>query len=492
LFLGIDLGTSALKTVLVDDRQKIVASASVPIRSLRPRPSWSEQNPQDWWRACRTSIARLAGPNERQLRRVQAIGLSGQMHGAVLLGRHGTVLRPAILWNDARSRHEAAMLGNLVPDLGRIAGVPAMASFTAPKLLWLRANEPESFAALRKVLLPKDYLRFRLTGACATDMSDAAGSLLLDTGKRCWSADIRAAVGLSATMLPELFEGPAVSGYLDADVARTLGLAAGIPVAAGAGDAAAAAVGLGIVEDGDALVSLGTSAQYFVARRCYRPRPESLVHTFCHALPNVWYEMAALLNGAGCLAWLAGVLGRTDPGDLLAEAERAYAGPSPEMFLPYLAGERTPHNDPDAKGVFIGLSNGTRRADLVIAVLEGVALSLADCRELLHQGASEFTSLPVSGGGARSHFWMRLLADVLGVPLDLFESAAWGPASGAARLARLALTGEPIAAVCTKPEPFERIEPHARRSAAHASRLAMFRRLYTCLAPLFAIPDAKI
>ncbi len=436
LFLGIDIGTSALKSVLVDEKQEIIASASVALNSMRPRPSWSEQHPDDWWRAARTSILRLRSRWERELRQVLAIGLSGQMHGAVLVDRRGAALRPAILWNDARARAEADELARRVPGIGTLAGVPPMASFTAPKLLWLRRNEPEVWSALAKVLLPKDYVRYRLTGAWATDMSDAAGSLLLDTGRRRWAPEIMAAVDLPAEALPDLLEGTEVSGHLRADVARRLGLKSGIPVAAGAGDAAAAAIGLGAAEDGDAFISLGTSAQYFVARGSYSPRPETLVHTFCHALPERWFQMAALLNGAGCLAWISGILGASGPKKLLAEVERTYSGPVAEMFLPYLAGERTPHNDPDARGVFIGLSSRTRRSDLVTAVLEGVALSLADCRELLLSAAALPATVPVTGGATRSRFFMQLLATVLAKPVVLFAGGAWGPAFGAARLAR--------------------------------------------------------
>ncbi len=408
------------------------------------------------------------------------------MHGAVLLDRRGRILRPAILWNDARARAEADELARRVPGIGAMAGVLPMASFTAPKLLWLSRNEPETWSTLAKILLPKDYVRYRLTGAWATDMSDAAGSLLLDSGTRRWAPEIMAAVHLPAEALPDLFEGSAVSGRLRADVARRLGLEGGIPVAAGAGDAAAAAVGLGAAEDGDAFISLGTSAQYFVARSFYSPRPETLVHTFCHALPDRWFQMAALLNGAGCLAWISGILGATDPARLLAEVEKAYSGPVAEMFLPYLAGERTPHNDPDARGVFIGLSSRTRRSDLVTAVLEGVALSLADCRELLMGASAQPESVPVTGGGTRSRFFMQLLATVLASPVVLSSGGAWGPAFGAARLARLAMTGEPVSEICTKPQVLELIAPRSEFCAAHAARLAPFRKLYRASAPLFS------
>jgi xylulokinase len=359
---------------------------------------------------------------------MKAIGLSGQMHAAVLLDRHNRPIRPAILWNDGRAHAEADELQRRIPGIGEIAGVLPMAGFTAPKLLWLKTQEPHSFAAIAKILLPKDYVRLQMTGSFATDMCDAAGSLLFDTGQRQWSKEIVAACGLPPQALPQALEGNAISGHLREGIARDWGLAGRIAVAAGAGDAAAGAIGIGAVNDGDGFISLGTSAQYLVTSESYRPAPASLIHTFCHGLPGRWFRMAALLNGASCLNWVAGVLGERDIGKLLREVEAAFAGPSPLIFLPYLSGERTPHNDPHAKGVFLGLTPSTRREDMVLAVMEGVALALADCQTYL-AGAGSLPPEPgVIGGGSKSNLWMKILAAVLDRPLVLYEGGEAGPA----------------------------------------------------------------
>ncbi len=485
MYLGLDIGTSAVKAVLAGQDQHIVASASVAPATSRPRELWSEQDPDDWWRAVLCAVADLRSQAGADWRGVKAIGLSGQMHGAVLLDRNNRPIRPAILWNDGRAHAEAAELQRRVPMIGEIAGVLPMAGFTAPKLLWLKTHEPEAFAAIAKILLPKDYVRLRLTGGFATDMCDAAGSLLFDTGKRRWSKEIVAACGISLEMLPEALEGNAVSGTLRDEIARDWGLAGGIVVAAGAGDAAAGAIGIGAVDDGDGFISLGTSAQYFVTGESYCPAPASLIHTFCHGLPGRWFRMAALLNGAGCLSWVAGILGEKDVGKLLREAEAAFTGPSPLLFLPYLTGERTPHNDPHAKGVFFGLTQSTRREDMVLAVLEGVALALADCQTCLARTGALPREPGVIGGGSKSALWMKILAAVLDRPLLLHEGGEAGPAFGAARLARLAHDAEPVAEICKRPIIAARFSPDPALTRAYAPRLEKFRALYRALAPLF-------
>ncbi|MGQ0486568.1 MAG: xylulokinase [Hyphomicrobiales bacterium] len=485
MYLGLDIGTSAVKAVLTDRAQRIVASASVPLTTSRPRELWSEQNPDDWWQAAQRVVAQLREQAGADWRGMKAIGLSGQMHGTVLLDRHNRVIRPAILWNDGRAHAEAAELRRRIPGIGEIAGVPPMAGSTAPKLLWLRQHEPDSFAAIAKILLPKDYVRLRLTGSFATDMCDAAGSLLFDTGKRQWSKEIVAACGLPLEALPPALEGNAVSGHLRDDIARFWGLEGRIAVAAGAGDAAAGAIGIGAVDEGDGFISLGTSAQYFVTRESYRPAPASLIHTFCHGLPGRWFQMAALLNGAGCLSWVAGTLGEKDVGKLLREAEAAFAGPSPLIFLPYLTGERTPHNNPHAKGVFFGLTPATRREDMVLAVLEGVALALADCQTYLAAAGPLPQEPGVIGGGSKSALWMRILAAVLDRPLVLYETGEAGSAFGAARLARLAHGSESVADICKRPNIAARFAPGPELARDYAPRLEKFRALYRALAPLF-------
>jgi xylulokinase len=485
-FLGLDVGTSAVKAVLVDGEQRPLAAAEAPLAISRPRPLWSEQDPDGWWKATVAALMRLRGDQPAAFASARAIGLSGQMHAAVLLDSADRPLRPAILWNDGRAQAECRLLMERVPDLGRIAGVPAMPGFTAPKLLWLAAHEPEVMARTARLVLPKDYVRLHLAGEHATDPCDAAGTLLLDEARRDWSPELLAASCVAAAQLPRLAEGSAPAGTLRSAIAAELGLPPGIPIAAGAGDAAGGAVGVGAVEDGDGFVSLGTSAQYFVTTAAYRPYPEVLVHAFCHALPGRWFQMAALLNGASCLAWAAFLLGERDLGALLGRVEARWRGPSRLLFLPYLAGERTPHDDPHARGVLFGVDADTAPVDLVQAVLEGVAFSLAEAQDCLGAAGTRVVGLAAVGGGARSRFWMRILATALDLPVTLYTGGENGPAFGAARLARLALTGEAPAEVCGKPAVAAVIEPDHGQVPAYQRQGDRFRRLYRALRPEFA------
>jgi len=485
MYLGIDIGTSNVKAVVVNDDQTIVASAAAPLPISRPHALWSEQNPEDWWAAVDATVASLRQVAGVAFAAIRSIGLSGQMHGLVLLDAQGKPLRPAILHNDGRSFAEAEALNEAVPDFGRIAGVPAMPGFAAPKVLWVRKHEPEVFAKARHLLLPKDYIRFRLTGTFATDMCDGSGAVLLDSGRRQWSPEIAAACGIGMDLLPAALEGTAISGELSEAVASAWGLKAGIPVAAGAGDAAAGAIGTGAINEGDGFISMGTASQYFITRQRYQPAPEHLIHTFCHGLPGRWFQMAALLNGASCLAWVAGLLGQNDIGKLLASTEAQFTGPSPVTFLPYLTGERTPHNNPHAKGVLFGLTQSATPELVAQSVLEGVALSLADCQALLAETGPLPAAIAVTGGGSKSPFWMKILASAIGRTVLLYESGETGPAFGAARLARLAVTGEDPGAVCAKPEIAAEIEPDPSLSAAYGERLERFRALYGAVSDLF-------
>jgi xylulokinase len=414
----------------------------------------------------------------------RAIGLSGQMHAATLLDGDGRALRPAILWNDGRSHREAAALRRDHPQLARVTGVPAMAGFTGPKLLWLARHEPAFLARTRRVLCAKDVVRLRLTGEALTDPSDAAGTWWLDEARRAWSPEAVAACGIGEALLPAIVEGSAVGGSLSAGCAAELGLRPGIPVAGGAGDAAAGAVGLGAVEDGDAFVSLGTSAQLFVTRSRYAPAPERMVHAFCHPLPGRWSQIAALLNGASCLAF-AERLFASDVATLLAEAEAGFSGPSDVLFLPYLTGERTPHDDPHARGVLFGFGAETPRAGVVQAILEGVAFSFADALDALAAAGTRVTRAGMVGGGARSAFWARIIASVMGVQLMRYRGAETGPAFGAARLARLALTGEAAAGICSPPEILDVVEPEPELREAYQPRIAAFRALYAAVRERF-------
>lgn len=483
-YLGIDVGTSAVKALVVDERQATLAEANVPLQTQRPRDLWSEQEPEAWWQAVEEALDRLRAALPSGLSEVRGIGLSGQMHGAVTLGAAGRPLRPAILWNDGRSFREAEELGGAHPHLSRVMGVIPMPGFTAPKLLWMARSEPETFRAIRTVLLPKDYVRLKLSGTLATEMSDAAGTWWLDEAARDWSDEALAATGLTRAQMPALVEGCEPTGALLPDLARRWGMRDDVMVAGGAGDAAAGAVGLGAIENGAAFISLGTSGQLFVSTNRFSPEPEALVHSFCHALPGRWFQMAAMLNGASCLAWAASLLKAEIP-DLLRETEASYGKPSDVVFLPYLTGERTPHNDPYARGVFFGLSPQTGRADLVQAVLEGVAFSFADAKECLARAGTPLTQAGLVGGGSRSALWARILASVLDIPLLRYEGSDKGPAFGAARLARLAVTGETPESVCTPPRILETVQPDRSLVGPYRERVEAFRSLYRSLKPHF-------
>ncbi len=486
-FIGIDIGTSAVKAVLVDHAQRMVAEATLPLSIARPRPGWFEQNPDDWWNAVATAVSRLRRDAPSNFAAVGGIGLSGQMHGLVVVDAGDRPLRPAMLWNDGRAGAECIELEAAVPGLDHIAGIGAMPGFTAPKLLWLRRHEPELFAHIARVLLAKDYVRLRLTGEAATDMADAAGTLLLDEAARDWSDPVLAAVGLSRLRLPRLCEGNEPAGMVRPEIADGWGLARTVVVAAGAGDAAAGAVGIGAIEDGDGFLSLGTSAQIFRTRAVYEPKPERLIHAFAHALPNRWFEMAALLNGAACLDWVARLLGETDVAGLLARVEARGDQLSPVTFLPYLAGERTPLGDVDARGALADLSYATGGEDLVRAVLDGVVMALMDGQLAFGDGLGG-RPIPIVGGGARSRFWTKLIASGLDRPLQRVASGEIGPAFGAARLARLAVTGEDVADVCAKPAVLETVSPDPALAAAYARRLAKLRDLYRELKAVRPVP----
>jgi len=480
-FLGLDIGTSAVKAVLAGDDQSVLADATAPLGISRPEPLWSEQDPADWIAAVEKAVAEIRKAAPEAFGGLRAIGLSGQMHGAVCLDEAHKPVRPTILWNDGRSHAQCAALLEKLPEVGAIAGVLPMPGFTAPKLMWLAEHEPAHFEQVSTVLLPKDYVRLWLTGALASDMSDAAGTLWLDEAVRDWSDIVLTATGMDRAQMPPLLEGSAPAGSLRAEIASQWGLDGEIIVAAGGGDAAAGGVGIGAVEDGDAFLSLGTSGQLFVTNAAYRPFPETMVHAFAHAVPERWFQMAAMLNGASPLAWFAGIAG-IEPGALLGELGLEpgnYPAPgSGPLFLPYLAGERTPLNDPHATGAFYGLTAGDDRPVMTRAVLEGVALSFSDCLDCLKQAGTAIDRMAAIGGGARSNLWLQMLADALNVRVERYAGAETGPAFGAARLARMAATGESAADICSKPDVEIAFDPDAGRHAAWQSRLETFRALY--------------
>ena len=443
MFLGIDVGTSSVKAVIIDGGGAVVDQASTPLPISRPHPLWSEQNPQDWWDATTGSICALSPAYRGE---VAAVGLAGQMHGATLLGPDDQPLRPAILWNDGRSHAECVSLEEAAPQSRAITGNIAMPGFTAPKLLWVRHNEPEVFDATKKVLLPKDYVRLMMTGEYACDMSDAAGTLWLDTGARDWSDDMLSACGLSRDHMPRLVEGSGIAGTLLPSVAEQCGMNV-VPVAGGGGDNAAGAIGAGVVAPGSAFISLGTSGVMFAASEAYTPNPDEGVHTFCHALPNLWHQMSVMLSAASCIDWAVRLTGEPDAGALLAKAEAAHDPHRDLLFLPYLSGERTPHNNPHARGVLMGLDHDADAGALGQAVAEGVALAFRDGLRVLDNSAS-IDVLEVIGGGSRSAYWGKLLASALERPLSYREYADVGPAFGAARLAQIATGAGSVETVC--------------------------------------------
>ncbi|MFN3302308.1 MAG: xylulokinase [Roseateles sp.] len=476
MFLGIDLGTSEVKLLLLDDSGAIVGTAGSALTLQSPRALWSEQHPADWWRATGEAVARLRAAHPAAFAAVRAIGLSGQMHGAVLLDEADAVLRPAILWNDGRSHAECAELEAAAPALHDIAGNLAMPGFTAPKLLWVKKHEPDLFARVASVLLPKDWLRLQLTGDKVSDPSDAAGTLWLDVARRDWSDALLAAGGLTRAHMPRLVEASQPSGVLKPELARAWGLGAEVIVAGGAGDNAASAIGIGATAPGDGFISLGTSGVLFVVNDRYRPNPASAVHAFCHALPQRWHQMSVMLSAASCFKWFCQLVGR-DEAALLAELTPDDNAVNAPLFLPYLAGERTPHNDPFAPGVFHGLRTATTRADCTYAVLEGVAFGLADGLDALRAAGTRVQQLSLVGGGSRSHFWAQLIADALQVEIVVHTGSEAGGALGAARLGWLACGGS-VEAVCPRPPVAARFAPDPERHARLAPRLARFRDLY--------------
>ncbi|MDO5620265.1 MAG: xylulokinase [Paracoccus sp. (in: a-proteobacteria)] len=473
MYLGIDLGTSGVKVLLMDADQRIIASATAALTVQRPHSGWSEQNPADWISATRAAMAELRGQHD--LGAVAGIGLSGQMHGAVTLDAADQVIRPAILWNDTRSHAQAATL-DADPDFRAISGNIVFPGFTAPKLVWMAENEPDAFARVAKVLLPKDYLRLWLTGEHVAEMSDAAGTSWLDTGAREWSDRLLAASGMRRDQMPTLIEGNAVSGTLRAELVADWGMSPGVVVAGGAGDNAATAIGAGTVAAGQGFVSLGTSGVLFAATDRYLPRPESAVHAFCHALPGMWHQMGVILSASAAMEWFATITGAR-PADLTAALGPLQA-PGPVTFLPYLSGERTPHNDAGIRASFHGLSARSDRAALTRAVLEGVAFALADNLDALRAAGSDPQALLALGGGARSDYWLVAIATALDIPVLVPESGDFGAAFGAARLGLMAATGADPAQVCTPPRIAAEITPDPALRPAFAEALGRFRGLY--------------
>ncbi len=454
VYLGIDIGTSGTKTLAIDGNGRILAAATVEYPLSSPQPGWSEQDPLDWWRASAESVRQVMQQARIAPGDVKGIGLSGQMHGSVFLDREHNVIRPALLWNDQRTAQECAEIedraGGRAALIDLVAN-PALTGFTAPKILWLRNHEPQHFERLAQVLLPKDYVRFRLTGEFATEVSDASGTLLLDVRNRCWSAPLLTKLQLDPQLLPKVYESVEVSGKLSTLAARELGLPAGVPVVGGGGDQAASAVGNGIVQRGAISATMGTSGVVFAHSDEVQIDPQGRVHTFCHAVPGKWHVMGVVLSAGGSFQWFRNQLGEmevataramgVDPYQLLsAEAQQAPAGSEGLYFLPYLTGERTPHADPYARAAWIGLSLRHSKRHMARAVLEGATYAMRDCLEIIRGMQIPIEEIRLSGGGARSPFWRQLQADIYGQPVVTIN-AEEGPAYGVALLAATG-TGE--------------------------------------------------
>lgn len=489
-FLGIDVSTTATKALLIDSAGQVLATASTEYPFETPHPLWSEQHPDLWWDGAQKSIRAVVAKAGVDPASIGGLGLTGQMHGLVLLDESGNVLRPAILWNDQRTQ---AQCDEIHAKIGRerfiqVSGNVALTGFTAPKILWVRENEPDVYSKARHVLLPKDYVRYKLTGEYAMDKADGAGTVLFDLKSRTWSGELLEKLGIDPALFPPTFEGPAFTGQVSPAAAAATGLKAGTPVAAGGGDQAAQAVGVGAVEPGVVALTVGTSGVVFATTPSALVEPEGRLHAFCHAVPGMWHFMGVMLSAAGSLQWYRDTLA---PGvafdDLVNEAASAPAGSDGLQFLPYLSGERTPHPDPLARGAFVGLSIRHGRAHLTRAVLEGVSFGLKDSFTLIQQaGLGEIRQVRASGGGTKSALWRQILASALGAELVTVNTTE-GAAYGAALLAGVgAGNWSDVASACraavkvtgsTVPDPAQ--------VAAYAKAYPLYQSLYPALKPSF-------
>ena len=474
MYLGIDIGTSGVKAVITDDTQKVIDQASASLSVSRPQALWSEQAPASWWRATDEAVRKL---DAKHRAKVRAIGLSGQMHGATCLDKDDQIIRPAILWNDGRSGASCETMMRDLAELTTITGNLAMPGFTAPKLHWMREHEPENFKRVAKVLLPKDYVRLLMSGEYASDMSDSAGTLWMNVAKRDWSDEMLALTGLSRDHMPKLYEGSEATGTLLPKIANEWGMSA-VPIAAGGGDNAAGAVGSGTIQPGEGFISLGTSGVVFLADEAYRSNTDGAVHTFCHALPNLWHRMSVILSAASAIDFVGRITRYPTAASLYEDTAKARTAGQGPIFLPYLSGERTPHNDASAKGAFFGMTHEDTPLTLAQAALEGVAFALADGVDVLRESGTTINSLSVIGGGSQSDWWGEIIASAIDMPLTYREASAVGPAFGAARLARLCLGEDKIEEICTPPAISHTIEPNADMRDLFASRRETFTALY--------------
>jgi len=501
VFLGIDIGTSGTKTLAIRADGEILAAASAEYPLSSPKPGWSEQAPEDWWDGAVTSVKKVLKNGHLKPAEISGIGLSGQMHGSVFLDKSGAVIRPAILWNDQRTAAECAEIEKKAGGRDKLIGMvanPALTGFTAPKILWVRKHEPKNFDRCVQVLLPKDYVRYRLTGEFATEVSDASGTLLLDVRNRQWSKPLLDKLSLDAKLLPKVYESEDVSGKLSEIAAKALGLKAGVPVVGGGGDQAAGAIGNGIVRRGVISATMGTSGVVFAHSDDMQIDPQGRVHTFCHAVRGKWHVMGVVLSAGGSLQWYRNTLAsqeitdakrlKTDPYHLITEqAAEAPAGAEGLYFLPYLTGERTPHADPSARGAWIGLSLRHTRSHLIRAVMEGATYAMRDCLEIINGMNVPIREIRLSGGGARSEFWRQMQADVYGRRVCTIN-AEEGPAYGAALLAASgAGRYKSVTEACQAAISIvNSTDPRAEAKRAYSKSYPMYQKLYQSLKGDFA------
>ncbi|WP_136441746.1 xylulokinase [Pacificoceanicola onchidii] len=482
MYLGLDLGTSGLRALLVDGEGLPVASEAEAYDARHPHPGWSEQDPSQWTAALDKALARLKASHGTALSAVKGIGVSGHMHGATLLDADGAVLRPCILWNDTRSAEEAAQL-DATTDVRALSGNIVFPGFTAPKLRWVQKHEPHLFEKVAKVLLPAAYLNFHLTGEYFADMSDSAGTSWLDTGKRDWSPALLNAGAMRPDQMPRLVEGCEAGATLRPALADAWGMSSDVIVVGGAGDNAAAACGVGAMSEGQGFVSLGTSGVLLTGRDGYAPLPASAVHTFCHAVPDQWYQMGVILAATDSLNWLSRITG-AKPAELSMALGDHINGPETVRFLPYLSGERTPHNDSEIRGAFLNLGVESDRKAMTQAVMEGVAFALRDCADAIGQTGAQLGGLLAIGGGSASRFWLETIATVLNLPLDLPKDGDFGAALGAARLAMVGAGAGSVQDVMTRPAVDRTIEPRTDLTSAYADAYGAFRASYPALKSL--------
>jgi xylulokinase len=484
MFVGIDIGTSSVKAVLIDDDDRALAEQSQPLDTQRPRPLWYEQSPESWWSATAAVLDRLVAAQPALMGAVRALGLTGQMLGVTLLDRADQPLRPAILWNDGRASAECEALERRIAGFADLVGCRAMPGFPAPKILWLARHEPATLRATKRVLLTKDYVRLHLTGEAVSDVADASATLLMDTRAGTWSVDIAEACGISVELLPRLVACGAPSGTLRPELARRWGMRDGVPVAGGAGDNMCAALGARVIHRGDACISIGTSGVYLVANDAFVPAQGCGLHTHRYAVPGLFAQQGCVLSAASALTWLCSLLAVPDAGALIAKVEAADLAPDDvPVFTPYLSGERTPHNDPLATAAISGLRITSGPLELGRAVLDGVALAIADCQDALRADGAPIERVVLIGGGARSRLWAEIIATATGQTLHVPPHASLGPALGAARLARQCMGG-PLIAERSATRGDDRIEPRSSWIDAYERKRDVFRRHYAMLNPV--------